>query len=119
MVKIAGALSLLLGLGFGIPCALAIRRFAETGEVWTLFGFPTYGHGPFERIGIPTSIPLLTGFLVVCIAEVVLAVLLWTGARHAAIASYALLPIEFAFWIGFALPFGPALGLARTILLLA
>jgi len=26
-----------------------------------------------------------------------------------------LLPFEFAFWIGFALPFGPPLGVVRTI----
>jgi hypothetical protein len=31
----------------------------------------------------------------------------------------ALLPLEAAFWIGFALPFGPLLGLARTALVLA
>jgi hypothetical protein len=37
---------------------------------------------------------------------------------HAATVSYLLLPFEFVFWIGFALPFGPPLGIARTILLL-
>jgi len=31
----------------------------------------------------------------------------------------ALLPVEFVFWIGFALPFGPLLGLARTALVVA
>jgi hypothetical protein len=38
--------------------------------------------------------------------------------RHAATLSYLLLPLELVFWIGFALPFGPPLGIARTILLL-
>ncbi len=114
----AGSLSLLLGLGFGLPCVFAIRHFAQTGEVWMLMGFPTYGHGPFERIGVNTSVPLLLLFLAVCVAEAVLGVMLWTGTASAPVLSYMLLPIELTFWIGFALPFGPPLGLARTILLL-
>jgi hypothetical protein len=40
------------------------------------------------------------------------------GTPHAPAASHALLPFELAFWIGFALPFGPLLGTARTALLL-
>jgi hypothetical protein len=79
MVTAAALCSLVLGLGFGLPAIVGARHFAETGEVWTFLGFPTYGGGPFERLGLPTSVPLL---------------------------------------IGFALPFGPPLGIARTILLL-
>ena len=111
-------MSLILGLGFGLPCVFAIRHLARTGQVWNFMGFPTYGHGPFERMGIQTSIPLLVGFLAVCAAEVALAVMLWTGAPYAAAMGYALLPFESVYWIGFALPFGPLLGLARTVLLL-
>lgn len=118
MTFVAGLLSVLLGLGFGLPCAVGIRHLARTGEVWTFLGFPTYGHGPFERVGLPTSIPLMAGFLAVCAAEVVVGVLLWWGAPHAATLAYALLPFEAVFWLGFALPFGPPLGLARTVLLL-
>lgn len=81
-------------------------------------GFPTYGNGPFERIGVQTSSALLVGFLLVCIAEVAVGVLLWASAPHAPAASYALLPFELAFWIGFALPLGPPLGTAGTVLLL-
>jgi hypothetical protein len=107
-----------LGLGFGIPCAFGIRHLAQTGRVWTFLGFPTYGGGPFERIGVMTSTALLFGFLAVCAAEVALAVMLWTHAPHAAALSYALLPFELAFWVGFALPLGPPLGAARTVLVL-
>jgi hypothetical protein len=79
MVIAAAICSIVLGLGFGIPAIAGTVHFARTGEVWMLLGFPTYGGGPFERIGLPTSV---------------------------------------AFWIGFALPFGPPLGIARTMLLL-
>lgn len=115
---VAASLSLPLGLGFGLPCVFAIRHYVRTGQIWTLMGFPAYGHGPFERIGIETSVPLLVGFLAVCAAEVAVAVTLWARAPYAAAVSYALLPFELVFWIGFALPVGPPLGLARTVLLL-
>jgi len=114
----AGIASLFLGLGFGFPCVFGIRHFAQTGEVWTFMGFPTYGGGPFDRIGLQTTVPLLMGFLVVCIAEVAVGVLLFTDASYAPALSYALLPFELFFWVGFALPFGPILGVARTVLLL-
>ena len=118
MRVIAGSLSILLGLGFGLPCLFGVRHFARTGEVWTFMGFPAYGNGPFERRGIPTSTPLLLGFLSVCLAEVAVGGLIWSGAPAATAISLALLPAEFVFWIGFALPFGPPLGIARTILVL-
>ncbi len=54
-------------------------------------------------------------FLAVCVAEVALGVMLWTGSDFALHASYALLPFELSFWIGFALPLGPLLGMARVV----
>jgi hypothetical protein len=44
--------------------------------------------------------------------------MLLRNVPHAATVSYLVLPVEFAFWIGLALPFGPPLGIARTALLL-
>ena len=114
----AAACSILLGLGFGIPAVLGTVHFARTGEVLIVMGFPSYGRGPFERIGLATSVPLLVAFVLVCLAEVVLGAVLLLGRPHAATLGYLLLPFEFVFWIGFALPFGPPLGIARTILLL-
>ncbi len=118
MRAVAGAFSVLVGLGFGLPCLFGLRHFARTGEVWTFMGFPTYGDGPFERIGIPTSSPLLAGFLAVCVAEVVVGCLIWADAPGARTFSLVLLPFELAFWIGFALPFGPPFGIGRTVLVL-
>ena len=117
MVMAAALCSILLGLGFGLPAIVGARHFAQAGEVWTFLGFPTYGGGPFERIGLPTSVPLLIGFVLVCLAEVAVGVMLLLDVPHAATVSYLLLPFEFVFWIGFALPFGPPFGIARTILL--
>jgi hypothetical protein len=118
MVTAAALCSLVLGLGFGIPGIFGTIHFARTGEVWMFLGFPTYGGGLFERIGLPTSVPLLIGFVVVCLAEVAVGVMLLLDVPHASTAAYLLLPFEFVFWIGFALPYGPPFGIARTILLL-
>lgn len=114
MNAVAGLVSIFLGLGFGIPGLVGMRHLAERGEVWTFMGFPTYGGGPFERAGIETSVPLLGAFVVVCLAEVVVGVLLILGERAGAWLALGLLPLELVFWIGFALPFGPLLGLVRT-----
>ncbi len=110
----AATAALVLGLGFGVPCAVGLVHLARTGEVWQFLGFPTYGGGPFERAGIATTIPLMATFLLVCLVETVVAGLLWTGHPVAGRMSHALLPVEFLFWIGFALPVGPPLGLARS-----
>ncbi|MGB7961590.1 MAG: hypothetical protein WCF12_01335 [Propionicimonas sp.] len=118
-MKAAAVFAAVAGLGFGIPGAFGIKHFAQTGEVWTFLGFPTYGKGPFERVGVATSTPLLGAFLGVCTAEVATAWLLWQRPRAGARVSHALLPAEVLFWTGFALPFGPILGLARTLSILS
>jgi hypothetical protein len=118
MTRAAAVCSLLLGLGFGLPGVFGALHQARTGEVWTFMGFPTYGGGPFERLGLPSSVALIVAFVVVCVLELVVGVLLWVGAPHAALLSLVLLPVEMAFWIGFALPFGPPLGIARVVLAL-
>ncbi|WP_299929616.1 hypothetical protein [uncultured Nocardioides sp.] len=119
MTRAAAVCSLVLGLGFGLPGSYGAWCYARNGEVWRFLGFPTYGGGPFERWGLPTSLPLLLGFVAVCAAEVAVGVLLWRDTAAAPWLALALLPVELVFWIGFALPFGPLLGLARTALVVA
>ncbi len=80
-------------------------------------GFPAYGNGPFEHHGLPTTIPLVAGFLLVCIAEIVAGGLLWNGHRAGAILAFALLPFGVVYWWGFALPFPPVFAVARTVLI--
>lgn len=119
MTRAAAVCSLVLGLGFGLPGAYGAWYYAQHSQAWTFLGFPTYGGGPFERWGLPTSTALLLGFVALCAAEVVVVVLLWRDATTAPWLALALLPVELVFWIGFALPFGPLLGLARTALVVA
>ena len=117
--RVAGGLSVALGLGFGPLAVYGAMYFAEHGAVWYFAGFPTYGDGPFESMGIPTSVPLISGFAVVCAAEVALGTRMWAGRRSSLKHSFALLPFEAVYWVGFALPFGVVLGAARTIAVMA
>ena len=105
----------LAGFGFGIPCLAGIRHLAETGEVWQFLEFPTYGDGPFDRIGVRTTVPLLAGFVAVCMAEIGLAIAIVRQRPWTVKASTSLLPFELAYWTGFALPFGFVFGLGRFL----
>lgn len=117
--RVAASVAWVTGVGFGLPAVYGTAHFARHGDVWYLMGLPTYGRGPFEKIGVPTSVPLLVGFVGVCGAEVVVGSLLWRRRRAGRALSLALLPVEGAYWLGFALPLGPPLGLLRTLAVLA
>jgi len=116
--RAAAVLAVFSGSGFGVPCLYGLWYFSSRGQVWTFLGFPTYGLGPFVDIGIDTSVPLLASFLLVCVAEVLAGWWLWRRRRAGGVLALALLPLELAFWIGFLLPLGPPVGLARTVLVL-
>ncbi len=118
MIRAASVLSWAAGLGFGLPGVYAVWYFADHGSVWTFLGFPTYGDGPFVDIGVETSVALLVAFVLVCAAELVVGSLLWRGRRSGSLLALGLLPLELAFWIGFALPVGVVMGVTRTLLVL-
>ena len=67
--------------------------------------------------GIPTSVALLGGFVLVCVAELFLGVMILVDAPGTKALAVALLPFEFFYWVGFALPLAPPAGIARTVLL--
>ena len=119
MTRAASVLWLLNGIGFGVFCIPAIARVAAGKDVPMVMGFPAYGRGPFEDHGISSTVPLLAGFLVVCLVEAVAGLLLWSGHLSGAILSFAVLPLAAVYWWGFALPFGPLLAVASTVLVIA
>lgn len=105
------------GLGFGVPCVLAIRNLRAGQGIPYIMGFPAYGGGPFERVGISTTVPLLAAFLLVCSLEIAAGGLLWDANKVGAILALALLPFGALFSWGFALPIPPLLALVRTVLI--
>ena len=114
-----GGRGLLPGARPGLRAARRIRRVVlhATARCGPSSASPPTAAGPSSAGELPSSVALLLGFMAVCVAEVVADVLLWRAAPAAPRLAVALLPVELVFWIGFALPFGSLLGLARTALL--
>src|SRR5690349_3973697 len=118
LLRIAAFLHWFVAIGFGVFCFPAIRNLLNGQPIPIVMGFPAYGSGPFDRVGLPTTVPLLIGFLLVCILEAVAGFLLWQGSRSGAILALILLPAGGVFWWGFSLPIPPILALVWTVLIL-
>jgi hypothetical protein len=111
MIRAAAVLAWFTGFGFGLPGSYAIWYLADRGHIWTFLGFPTTARGRLRTSGSRPPCRCLS-----CSYWSA-----WPSSRRggccgSAGAVLALLPAEFAFWIGFALPSGPVAGLARTVL---
>lgn len=121
LTRSAAALAWASGLGFGLSGVYGVWHLVRYGEIARVMGYPTYGEGIFDhRFGIRTSVPLLVAFVLVCAAECRAGWLLWNRRRSSGrVLALALVPIEMVFWVGFSLPYGPVLGAARTVLVLA
>ena len=117
-LRVAAFLHWFIAVGFGVFCVPAIRNLLSGRDIPIVMGFPAYGRGPFERVGIPTTVPLLAAFLLVCILEAVAGFLLWRGSLAGAVLALVLLPLGGVFWWGFALPIPPIVALVWTILIL-
>jgi hypothetical protein len=116
-IRVGAILVWISAVGLGVPCLMAIRNLAAGRGIPTIFGFPAYGGGAFERRGIPTTIPLLLGFLLICILEAVAGWLLWGGHRIGAILGFALLLPCAIYWWGFDLPYPPMVAVVRVIVI--
>ena len=118
-IRSASILCWVTAIGFGVFCLPAIRNLLTGRDVPIVMGFPAYGGGSFERIGLHTTVPLLVAFLLVCVGEGVAGWLLWGGNKSGAVLALGLLPFGAVFWWGFSLPLPPLFAAARTVLILA
>jgi hypothetical protein len=117
MTQAAALLLFIEGVGLAIPDLIGIRSLLSGRGVPLVLGYPSYGGGAFERLGMATTVPLLLAFLAVCVLDVVAGVLVWQGQRSGALLSLALLPLGAVFWWGFDLPYPPIIALVRTVLI--
>jgi hypothetical protein len=79
-LRAAAILHWITAVGFGVFCVPAIRNLLSGRDIPIVLGYPAYGRGPFERVGIPTTVALLTTFLLVCMLEAVAGFFLWRGS---------------------------------------
>jgi hypothetical protein len=103
-LRIAGANGIVNGLGFGGFAIPAIVSVGQGHGIIYILGNPTYGNGPFERIGVPTTVPLLAGFLAACVILVSGGVLLLWPRRSGIVVSLVGMLLSAIFWWGFNLP---------------
>ena len=118
MLRAAAVFCWINSVGFGVFTIPAMLRVAAGKDIPYVMGFPAYGRGPFEDHGIPSTVPLLAGFLLVCVLEGVAGWLLWGGHTGGAILALAVLPFGAVYWWGFALPIPPLFAIARTALII-
>lgn len=117
MTQAAAILLWVSAVGLAIPDLIGIKSLLDGRGVALVMGYPSYGGGPFEQHGLPSTVPLLVAFLAVCAIEGVAGVLLWQGLRIGAVLAIAALPLGALFWWGFALPYPPILAVLRTVLI--
>jgi hypothetical protein len=104
-LRIAGAHGIVIGLGFGVFTIPVMVSVGHGRGILYTFGNPTYGDGPLERIGVPTTVPLLAAFLAVCVVQVVGGVLLLWPRRAGIVISLGGVLLGAMFWWGFELPY--------------
>jgi hypothetical protein len=118
MIRAAAVLCWINAVGFGVFTIPAMVRVAAGKDIPYVMGFPVYGRGPFDDHGITSTVPLLAGFLLVCVLEGVAGWLLWDGHTSGAILALAVVPFGAIYWWGFALPIPPLFAIARTALII-
>ena len=99
--------------GVGVVPAL---YYAYSYKVLPTVGGIRLMDGPFEALGIDALIVAGITFMVVSALKVLAAYWLWNSRRDGAVLGLVLLGLSTIFWYGFALPFGPVLGIAELVL---
>ena len=113
----AGGVNVAYAAAFGLP-AIPIAGFVlrERRLPWLWDLFPMYGGPWWDAMTINEFVASLGAFVAVNAVVAAGGILLWTGRRAGAWFSLAPLPLEVAFWIGYALPFPPLIALLRVAL---
>lgn len=103
-LRVAAALHVLLGLGFGVGSAPVLVYFARNGELpMSPFGW-RYMSGPAEQLGPMPFMALGWTLVAVCVLDVVAGRWLWQGRRRGLQLGIATNASAFVLGLAFALP---------------
>lgn len=83
----------------------------------TIFGGITALSGPFEALGLNALIVAGIIFVSISALKFLAATWLWDHRMDGALLQLILLGVSAIFWYGFALPYGPLLGISQAILI--
>jgi len=116
--QVAAVVTWAAAAAFGGPTILFVAYLMQRWRLPASTGlFPMYD-GPWaERYELSTFVALLIAFLAVMLVGVWAAWRVWNGSKKGALLVVALLPVEAAFWIGFALPIAWVLAVLRGVAL--
>jgi hypothetical protein len=103
---------------FGSPVIPNVAYLLQNGTLPAFLDMFTMYGGPLSvRLSEGWLVGALVAFLLVTLVAAWAAWLVWNGSKVGAIVGLVVLPVEAAFWIGFALPLPWVIGLARLVLL--
>ena len=91
--------------------------YAFTYQTLPRFGGIRLMGGPFERLGLDSLIVAGILYVIVSALKILAAYWLQNSRMDGAILELVLLGLSTIFWVGFALPLGPLVGISQIILL--
>ncbi len=117
--RAAAGLLWVVGVGWGFSAPWLMWWVAVRGRLPVLPYIGEPNGGPFYTTLPHIAFIVLFGLsLGLGIAQVGAGVLLWNGQRAGGLVQFAIVPIEAAFWYGFALPIPPVLAAIRVVFVL-
>ena len=104
-------------LGWALGVLPVLRYALLRGELPMTFGFRALS-GPFEALGLNALIVAGIVFVAISLLKLLAAYWIWNLRLDGLILDLILLAISAIFWYGFALPFGPVVGLPQIVLII-
>lgn len=117
--RAAAVLAWVYAAGFGSATIPVTAYLLQTRTLPDFLGLFTMFGGPLRQLPVEAFVLALAAFLLLTLLAGWAAWLVWNGSRTGALLTFALLPVEAAFWIGFSLPLPWITGVARLILVAA
>ena len=105
------------GLGFGLGILLPLYYAFTRRVLPTVGGIRLLDGGPFAKLEMDALLVVGLVFVIISGLKLMAAYWLWNSRLDGAALELILLALSAIFWYGFALPFGPPIGLAQVVLL--
>lgn len=116
LVTALAVLIIIDALGWGLGTLPTLRYALKHGALPTFLGIRALS-GPFEVLGIPALVVAGIVFVATNLLKLLAAYWTWNLRMDGLVLQLILIAISAIFWYGFALPFGPPMGLIEVVLM--